>query len=1070
MNFKLFLLFYMFLLLSGKAQEPTYSLSPDKKLSQYNIDRWSTENGLPTNSLLYVYQSSNGYLWITGYAGLIRYNGHEFKVFNNANTDVLNSNVIRNIRGDDQGRLWITTLENGLIMYDNGRFEVFGENQGIVHLYRGLLADSQGRIWAASPDHGWFYYKDGVFNFIDFSSPLKHIEVRAIAEDRKGSIWFATMGEGLYRYSDGELTRFDAKDGLDNEWIYSLFFDMEDHLWLGTAQGIYHFDGKRFVREMPEITSTISEMLTDRYGNLWVGSFDGIFRINMQSRQLEHITAVNGLANNFITDMEFDAEGSLWISHYKGGLSRIKDGKFTNLTSKGGMPGKVVNTVYETKKKEILVGFDNGKLACISNNKIREVYLPQQLVDVRIRHVAVDEEQSKWLSTYSGLMIIKADGSSEMLNEANGFIGTKIRLTFHDSRGNVWVGTRNNGLGIIRPDGSIDQLSVDDGLSSNLVMAIDEDREGNIWVGTSEGEGALNRIDSLGNIKVFGKENGFKSDVVFNISCDREGNVWLATVDGLWLFRDQQFYNATTRNGLFDNSIYDIVEDDHGHLWMPFARGIMKVEKSDLFTLFNKASDSVHCRVFDQYDGMAVSECNSTAQALKGKNGLLYFPTLDGLSIIDPGDTLVNNYLTPVVIERLEVDNRPLALEQNQEFSPEHRRYTFHFAGLSLYEPEKVRFQYRLEGFDDSWNTSTAHSVSYTNLPGGQYTFTVKASNNDGVWNEQEASLSFSIKPRFVETTLFYILLLIVSFVSIFVIYTLRVSQYKQKQSDLELAIGIRTREVLEKNQELENQKSEIQNQNRILQKQKDEIEEQALRLAAHQTELKETILTKDKILSVISHDLRSPLGNVMNMLDLLSEHGDDYNSEKQKRIIADLSKTTRSSFYLLDNLLTWSRSQRGVIPFEPRMLLALPVIDEIIRFLSDHSQKKNIRVQCTVDESVLVYGDENMVKAIFRNLLDNAIKFTPPGGSIEISQTTEGEYIRFCFRDNGVGMSKESISRLLENDEIKATFGTQREKGSGLGLLLVKEFVLKNKGKFSIESVPGQGSSFYVHLKRFQL
>jgi len=196
----------LFLIVLGTlGQNPTYFLHPDKKLSQYNINHWSTENGLPTNSLLHIHQAINGYLWITGYSGLIRFDGSDFTLYNNSNTNVFKSNVIRNIAEDSKGRLWLTSQGNGLISIDQGVYKTYGTELNILHLYRGILADNQDRIWAASPEAGWFYLENNEIHFIEYSSSLKNIEVRTIVQSKTGAIWFATLGEGLFKYENGNL-------------------------------------------------------------------------------------------------------------------------------------------------------------------------------------------------------------------------------------------------------------------------------------------------------------------------------------------------------------------------------------------------------------------------------------------------------------------------------------------------------------------------------------------------------------------------------------------------------------------------------------------------------------------------------------------------------------------------------------------------------------------------------------------------------------------------------------------------------------------------------------------------
>jgi len=1069
---KLFFIFLLFLAtVSGICQTPTYYLDPDKNLSQYNFSHWTTENGLPSNSLLHIYQTSDGYLWISGYSGLIRFDGNKFTIFNTANTDVFESNVVRNLAEDSKGNLWMTTQGSGLVSFKNGKFAVYGKEQNMTHLYRALLVDDKDRVWSASPGHGWFYLENGVFHFLDYYKSLNNVEVRSIVQDKNGAIWFATLGEGLFKYESGILQSLTLPEGLNKEWIYSLFPDNENKIWIGTSSGVYCFDGKKFQHVLPEIKSTVTDILKDRFGNLWIGTINGLFRKDLVKDKLECLTNENGLTNNFVIDFLFDFEGNFWMTQYKGGLTRIRDGKFTNYSYAGGLPEKVVNTICEIDSSSYLVGFDNGSLVKINQGNIRPFKVKTDLSGDRIRHIMIDSDKNTWISTYSGLLKVLPGGKETLYTEESGFLSSKIRLTYEDSKGNIWIGTRNNGIIRIDRNKKIKIFDVSSGLNSNLIMAIKEDGNNNVWVGTSEGIGGLNMISPTDEIKKFTSADGFKSDIIFNIYIDNEGLVWIATNNGLWLLRQNKFFCFTSKNGLLDNSPCDVVEDDYGFLWLPFSEGIMKVSKKELVGYSEGEVDTINCSLFNKYDGMKQSECNPTAQVLKSSNGKLFFPTLDGVAIIDPVNVMFNNYIPPVFIENVNVDNRFIDLFHETTFKPANKRYTFYYTALCLYEAEKVKFRYRLKGFESEWTeTDNYRSVSYTNLPHGEYKFQVTACNNDQIWNEKGTEYSFTIRPRFTETFWFYLLVTILFLTTAYFFYRVRVSQLESQKSDLEEIIQVRTKEILEKNEKLKIQKNEIEHKSEILQVQKNEIEEQARMLEIQKEELKAMNASKDKIFSIISHDLRSPLGNIKNMLDLLTVHPDRFDEEKRNKIFETFSEITKSTFYLIDNLLNWTRSQRGLIVYDPQIFLVSPIIQEVLNLLMPMYDKKKISIINRIDDSTLAYGDVNMVNTIFRNLISNAIKFTETNGEIVIFSKNESELIEFGIRDNGIGISEDNLNNLLNKKEINATFGTDREKGSGLGLILCRDFIEKNGGIFRVESKLNEGSTFYFSLKRFQV
>ncbi len=1047
--FTFFVLFFPQVII---CQAPTYYLNPEKSLVQYNTQSWTTNQGLPTNSLLSIFQSSDGFLWIGSYDGLIRFDGHEFKVFNKSNTQNFNSNTIRGIAEDSKGTLWMTTQGNGLLSCRDGIFTRHGDDNKISHLYHGIFIDSNDRIWAATPNKGWFYFENGRFNFLEHSSSLLNIEVRTIAQTPDGSIWFGTFGYGIYRYQNGSFTQFTKNDGLVSNWIYSLYSDSKGTLWIGQVNGLSTFDGKKLVQYNRLDGNTVNDILEDRYHNYWIASNQGLFRLKTESGLLEELTTQNGLPNDFINDFLIDQEGNAWMAYYKGGLAELKDGKFVNYTMEGGLSGKVVNAICELEPGKYLTAFDNGEFSIIRDNKIYPHRFKTDLSDQRIRHILLDTRKNLWISTYSGILKIAPTGKETWMNEKTGFPDSRIRLTFEDSKGNIWVGTRNNGVIKINSDKTFTSIKAINGLTGNLIMTINEDKEGNILVGTSEGEGGFNVIAGDKVVETFSSENGIISNVIFNTYVDDEGVIWVAALGGLVCIRDKQVINVTVKEGLLADSPFDVVEDDHGYLWLPCNKGIMRVRKQEVFDLAEGKIKQVGCRLFDKHDGMAESECNPTTNSIKATDGSLLFPTLNGLAQIYPSLIPRNNYKPPVHLLELLVDNQSVPLTNQQVFLPDKKRFTFFYTAISLYEPRKVKFKYMLEGFDDNWvEANGSRSISYTNLTHGTYTFRVIACNNDGVWNTDGASYSFSIKPRFADTFWFYLFVSLGVAGIALLFYTLRIRQLKHKQEELERIIEKRTHEIREKNKTLEEKNAEIEAQAEFLQAQKHEL----------------NILnaSKDKMFSIIAHDLRGPLGNFRTMLDIMVSAPEDFNAEEQKRMLLLLSENAEATYELLENLLNWSSSQRGVITFEPKILDLKPIILDILSFVQPMSGNKQITIETNIDEKLEVYADENMFRAILRNLLGNAIKFTRKEGRIELNCEREDSFIKFGVKDNGVGIKPEIKDKLFNHLEQTVRLGTAEEKGSGLGLLLCKEFIEKHGGQIWLESKLGYGSTFFFTI-----
>jgi signal transduction histidine kinase len=605
----------------------------------------------------------------------------------------------------------------------------------------------------------------------------------------------------------------------------------------------------------------------------------------------------------------------------------------------------------------------------------------------------------------------------------------------------------------MNPKGKIKIFSEKDGFNSSLIMSIKE-HLGKIYVGTND-----NGLIIISNDKVeqtFDTSNGTPSTIVFNTYMDANQNVWIAMNGGLGLLKNDTINYIDSRDGLYDDTPFDVIEDDNGYFWLPSTTGITKINRKEILNYLEyknpKGIETIH---YNHNDGMANEECNATTLVLKASDGSLLFPTIDGISQINPNTQQTNTIVPNVIIENLFINNKPANLLKNIVVPAGKNRLTFEFTALSLHEPKRNQFKYQLIGYEDSWIDSYENrKVSYTNLSPGEYMFRVIASNNNNIWNKVGDSVSFTIKPLFTQTTTFYFLVAFGLLLIIYFIYRIRVKQFQDRQKTLENMVKLRTQEISVKNNELEEQKQEILSQSEKLFEQK--------------VELEKTNADKDKMFSIIGHDLRSPMGNFKAMLENLAEAPERYDDERRTRILQILNETAKNTYDLLENLLSWSKAQMGAINFEPEVIDINHIVNDVIKLSNPLAKKKDIEIRNLLDSKTSAFADSNMVRTIFRNLIMNAVKFTNDNGFIEISGQYVGDWVKFSIKDNGIGLMPEAQKNLFENNNLASSLGTHNEKGSGLGLILCKEFVDKNGGEIWVESEPNNGSVFYFTLPLF--
>ena len=383
-----------------------------------------------------------------------------------------------------------------------------------------------------------------------------------------------------------------------------------------------------------------------------------------------------------------------------------------------------------------------------------------------------DDRGTLWIGTPDGLSQFK-DGKFKTFTVADGLSNDLVRSIYVDRRGNVWAGTRG-GLNRFK-DGAFTIFTTSDGLANDFIGAIFEDASGSLWVGTRAG---LSEFKD-GRFTNFTTRDGLSSDVVISLHEDREHNLWIGTNGGgLNRLRDGRFVSYTTRNGLPDDVIYRILEDAQQNLWLSSPKGIFKLSKSELNEFAESHTTTLYPTTYGTADGMLTRECSGGGYPAgwQSSDGRLWFSTIRGVAMIDPAAIQINRQAPPVAIEQIRIYDHPMPLNQKIELSPGTTRLDFYYTALSFIAPERVRFKYRLEGFDPEWIDGGARRAAfYTNLRPGRYKFRVIAANNDGIWNEQGATFELYLRPHFYQTYWFYALLLLMLALLVWQTYQFRV-------------------------------------------------------------------------------------------------------------------------------------------------------------------------------------------------------------------------------------------------------------------------------------------------------
>ena len=755
-----------------------FALSPAREIEQYVRRSWTVENGLPNNSVWRIEQTADGYLWLATQDGLARFDGVEFTVFNKQTTAGLPGNYIMAMREDRNRDLWIGTRLDGVSRRRaDGETRAFAQNDGLPsNLINSIIERRNGEI-AIATNGGLSFYRDNQFHNLTARDNLPAEGVWSLYETGNNDLWLGTTTAGLIRYRDNaELLKLTVENGLPDNFVSCFYEDRSGRLWIGTQNGIALFTNGK-LELLPETSRQEVEAITaDRDGNIWIGTYKGLYRF-----ALDRITArpqltdkLEGLAAVAICE---DREGNLWIGTLDKGLIVLKNGKFTTYTTAQGLTDDYVTSVLQDRAGTVWVGSRNG-LSRFAADKFSAVPdLPDFSVN-KIEALLEDRRGAMWIAAVNGLLRLE-NNQTTVYTEKNGLPEAHIRNLAEDRDGRLWLLTERGRVVVFDHDNF-----------SDAELPELNERKFRTLFGLPDGTlvfGKTNEICFLQSARLscYNQSDGYSGGELAFVYQDHENYLWIGTNgSGLNRFKDGQFKILTTQDGLYGDAIYAVLPDEHDNFWFTGNKGVFRINRRELMERADNAGDKVHSITFGTADGMRSVDCagGDSPSAWKARDGRFWIPTAGGVTVIDASNLPFNEIPPPVFVERLTVDNAPFALQAENLLRAGSDRLEFSFTGLSYQDSERVKFRYRLEGYDADWReTNRFRQAIYTNLPPGDYRFIVTASNNDGVWNQTPAIVAFTINPFFYQTRWFAVLCLFAVGCLGYGFYLFRLRQIKQR-------------------------------------------------------------------------------------------------------------------------------------------------------------------------------------------------------------------------------------------------------------------------------------------------
>ncbi len=1013
-------------------------------------------------------EDSYGFLWIATENGLIKFNGYDYVQYQQ-NKDISNSlpnNNCRTLIEDSQNRLWIGT-DNGIAIYnrENDGFDRIKLSGLTSYNFVGIQEDSDGSLWALSFQELIKLSPEGELQQI-YSYP------NAVCMHLDGDqIWLGSLIYGLHSFNkeDASIKKLEIKDLPDEQGLHVRCIKKASNgdLLIGTRDlglVIYHPETHtseaHYSNNHPDvfISDYVLSIYEDHKHKIWIGSVNGqLIEYDPQKDKFtvpvfKHPSGVKQLTIGCIME---DKRQDIWVgTHHYWIYQCNRSINAFELHQQKDQQGSLSHnaiTCFSDNPEKVLIGTDGGGL------NIYDKASGQFATDTRFGKIILDikkgnKEGEYWISTWGnsqmGLIqyniLTKEFKKHEYnVNDSSSITSNLLRAILVDGP-YVWVSTDGAGLCRLNTNtGRIDNkynceepiFSVKNPQWVNHLM---RDKKGRLWLCSSEGIILYdnNQCKRL-RINLISNEN-LQNEVKMSIE-DSDGKILFVTAsNGLIQYNesDSTFINLSKTYNIPTN-LSSLCEDDEKNLWIISAEEIIRLNrKENIVHNFNMRNDLngnpfTPNAIFKSGDDLYVGS----------NNGFFKF-NVKTLSFSDSNPRIYLNDLfvwgEKQKVEENGILTKALVMTDTLTLTHHNNSISIDFFAIDYEHADQINYLYKMDGFQDGWvNTGKTRQAYFTNLSPGTYTFQVKTISLDNNTEVYSKPLTIIILPPWWRTWWFRIVSGLSILLALNLFLSLREKGHKKKQAELENLVAIRTEELRLINKEVQDQKESLEIQNK---------------------RLDESLNTKNKILSVIAHDLRNPLTAIVGNLSLMSE-------ENECDRIKQVCKSAKNLQTQMENLLDWARIQNQSILYSPKNHFLDALTKECITLLQGLVEEKNIQLSFHNQCQTSAFIDQRMISTVCRNLLNNAIKFTNENGHIDIDIKQEDDHIRWQIKDDGVGMTQEQKEKLFDKTTTSTTFGTKNEKGSGLGLKICQEFISYNKGKFLIESEKGNGTTISLLL-----
>jgi signal transduction histidine kinase/ligand-binding sensor domain-containing protein/CheY-like chemotaxis protein len=1008
-------------------------------LRHYVRQTWQTADGLPQNSVRAIVQTREGYLWLATAEGLVRFDGVRFTVFDRTSSPALPTSNVDSLTASADGALWIAFRRRGIGRLHQGRLETWTTDQGLsANEVISLAATPDGSVWAGTAAQGLNRLRAGRITVYRRAQGLPDDFCHALAAAPGGGVLVGT-GAGAAVVTDSGVRALTPRDTRAPASVNAILAGQGDDVWLGTPGGLLRLAGgqvTRFGRTDGLPADDVVSLARGRNGTIWAGFRSGGLARLLGGR-IESYTVREGLPDDFVHALAEDMEGNLWVGTSAGGLSRLRATPFRTVSKRDGLPADVVRAVFESRDGSMWVATHAFGLARVKDGTVTRWTTADGLPSDGVSAIGQSRDGAMWIGTRDGL--VRIDGRAlTRYTAADGLPHENVRSFFEDRDGGIWIGTVG---GVCRIAGArcvpVEGLPV-------YARSFHQSADGAIWAATHRG---LYRYHG-GRAAHWGRQEGLSSDFLTSLAAEADGTLWLSTGgEGLNRFKDGRITIYRTAQGLHDDNIFRVLTDGRGGVWMTSNRGLFRVARAELDAVGDGRAPRVYAQAYTEVDGLPSAEFNggSFPAGIVARDGQLWLPSVKGVVLVDPSRVIAVPPPPPAYIERV-IANGRIADAGGARIDPGEGGLEFHYTAFRFSAPTRLRFRYKLEGFDNDWVAAgTRRAAYYTNVPPGEYLFRVSASSRAGQWSPSDATVAVTLLPHFYQTRWFLGCIAFAVGLAGVGLLRLRSARQRAHERRLQAMVDARTRELQE----------EVAERTRA---------ERAL-VEAREAAIEASRL-KSEFLANMSHEIRTPMNGVIGMTDLALEHRLE---PRVREYLETVRSSAESLLCVINDILDFAKIEAGkldlvAVDFDLRQLL-----DDLVALLEPRARDKGLVLRCHVppDLAPRLSGDPLRLRQVLTNLVGNALKFTDRGevraelALVESPEPSRPVGVRFAVADTGIGIAESDCARIFDAFTQADGSSTRRFGGTGLGLAISSQLVQLMGGRLEVESEPGRGSTF---------